>query len=158
MQKEVREEAKRKFIEFLEKKDFRITNQRRTIIDTVFSTDKHFTAEQLLDWAREKDKSVSRATVYRTLPLLTESKLVHEMDFGKPYKFYDPNYSDSPNHNHIICEDCEKIVEFDSDKIEKIENEIGHKLGFTVNSQNLQLLASCDVLKSKGACDKKTCN
>mgnify|MGYP001158133223 FL=1 len=146
MQKEVREEAKRKFIEFLEKKDFRITNQRRIIIDTVFSTDKHFTAEQLLDWAREKDKSVSRATVYRTLPLLTESKLVHEMDFGKPYKFYDPNYSDSPNHNHIICEDCEKIVEFDSDKIEKIENEIGHKLGFTVNSQNLLLSASCDVL------------
>ena len=80
------------------------------------------------------------------------------MDFGKPYKFYDPNYSDSPNHNHIICEDCEKIVEFDSDKIEKIENEIGHKLGFTVNSQNLQLSASCDVLKSKGSCGKKTCN
>ena len=109
MQKEVRKEAKRKFIEFLEKKDFRITNQRRIIIDTVFSTDKHFTAEQLLDWAREKDKSVSRATVYRTLPLLTESKLVHEMDFGKPYKFYDPNYSDSPNHNHIICEDLSLI-------------------------------------------------
>ena len=158
MQKEVREEAKRKFIEFLEKKDFRITNQRRIIIDTVFSTNKHFTAEQLLDWAREKDKSVSRATVYRTLPLLTESKLVHEMDFGKPYKFYDPNYSDSPNHNHLICEDCEKIVEFDSDKIEKIENEIGHKLGFTVKSHNLQLSASCDVLKSKGACDYKTCD
>ena len=108
VQRQVREEAKRKFIEFLEKKDLRITNQRRVIIDTVFDTEEHFTADQLLDWARERDSSVSRATVYRTLPLLTESNLVHEMDFGKPYKFYDPNYSDSPNHNHLICEDCEK--------------------------------------------------
>ena len=87
VEKESREKVKRKFIEFLEKKDFRITNQRRVIIDVVFSTDEHFTAEQLLEWAREKDSSVSRATVYRTLPLLTESNLVHEMDFGKPYKF-----------------------------------------------------------------------
>ena len=158
VEKENREKVKRKFIEFLEKKDFRITNQRRVIIDVVFSTDEHFTAEQLLEWAREKDSSVSRATVYRTLPLLTESNLVHEMDFGKPYKFYDPNYSDSPNHNHLICEDCEKIVEFDSKKIEAIENEIGDKLGFTVKSQNLQLTASCDTLKRKGACDKKSCN
>ena len=90
---------------------------------------------------------VSRATVYRTLPLLTESNLVHEMDFGKPYKFYDPNYSDHPNHNHLICEDCEKIVEFDSEQIDSIENEIGQKLGFTVKSQKLQLSATCDKLK-----------
>ena len=158
VQRQVREEAKRKFIEFLEKKDLRITNQRRMIIDTVFDTEEHFTADQLLDWARERDSSVSRATVYRTLPLLTESNLVHEMDFGKPYKFYDPNYSDSPNHNHLICEDCEKIVEFDSDRIEQIENEIGQKLGFTVKSQNLQLTAACDTLKRNGACDKKTCS
>ena len=158
VQRQVREEAKRKFIKFLEKKDLRITNQRRVIIDTVFDTEEHFTADQLLDWARERDSSVSRATVYRTLPLLTESNLVHEMDFGKPYKFYDPNYSDSPNHNHLICEDCEKIVEFDSDRIEQIENEIGQKLGFTVKSQNLQLTAACDTLKRNGACDKKTCS
>jgi Fur family ferric uptake transcriptional regulator len=151
----VREEAKRKFMDFLEKKNLRITDQRRIIIDTVFDTEEHFTAEQLLEWAREKDRSVSRATIYRTLPLLTESNLVHEMDFGKPYKFYDPNYSDHPNHNHLICEDCEKIVEFDSDQIESIENEIGQKLGFTVKSQKLQLSATCDILKKSGACDNK---
>ena len=62
-------------MDFLEKKNLRVTDQRRVIIDTVFSTEEHFTAEQLLEWAREKDRSVSRATVYRTLPLLTESDL-----------------------------------------------------------------------------------
>ena len=83
--------AKAKFIEFLGSKKLRLTSQRQAIIDTVFNTAEHFTAEQLLDWARQRDRSVSRATVYRTLPLLTESGFVREMDFGKDYKFYDPN-------------------------------------------------------------------
>ncbi len=144
-------------MDFLAKKNLRITSQRQAIVDTVFSTDKHFTAEQLLEWSRLKDKSVSRATVYRTLPLLTESGLVHEMDFGKDYKFYDPNYADHPNHNHLICQDCEKIVEFESDKIEEIESQISHKLGFSMKSQRLQISASCDELKRLGACKNKGC-
>lgn len=150
-------EAKRRFMDFLAKKNLRVTSQRQAIVDTVFSTDKHFTAEQLLEWSRLKDKSVSRATVYRTLPLLTESGLVHEMDFGKDYKFYDPNYADHPNHNHLICQDCEKIVEFESDKIEEIESQISHKLGFSMKSQRLQISASCDELKRLGACKNKGC-
>src|SRR6266508_6886143 len=102
--------AKQRFLDFIAQKNLRMTSQRMVIIDTAFSTDKHFTAEQLLEWSRERDKSVSRATVYRTLPLLTESGLIREMDFGKDYKFYDPNYADHPNHSHIICQDCDKIV------------------------------------------------
>jgi Fur family transcriptional regulator, ferric uptake regulator len=149
--------AKHKFMEFLAQKNLRITSQRQVIIDTVFSTDKHFTAEELLEWSRAKDRSVSRATVYRTLPLLTESGLVQEMDFGKDYKFYDPNYADHPNHNHIICQDCERIVEFESEKIDKLENEISHKLGFAVKSQRLQITASCQELKKLGTCKKRTC-
>ena len=95
--------AKQRFLEFLDRKNLRVTAQRRVIIDTAFSTDQHFTADQLLVWSRQRDKSVSRATVYRTLPLLTESGLVREMDFGKDYKFYDPNYAEHPHHNHIIA-------------------------------------------------------
>src|SRR5579859_5359871 len=147
---------KQRFIDFLTGKRLRLTSQRRTIIDTAFSTRQHFTAEQLLAWSRQRDKSVSRATVYRTLPLLTESGLVREMDFGKDYKFYDPNYAEHPNHNHIICNDCEKIVEFESDKIEKLENEISHKLGFAVKAQRLQITGSCEELKRLGACKKKS--
>ena len=150
-----RSAAKEKFLYFLDQKNLRITSQRRAIVDTVFGTDLHFTAEQLLEWAREKDSSVSRATVYRTLPLLTESGLVHEMDFGKDYKIYDPNYADHPNHNHIICDDCDKIVEFESDRLEALETEISSKLGFEVNSQQLRINASCEEMKRLGACKNK---
>jgi Fur family ferric uptake transcriptional regulator len=143
-------------MEFLAGKRLRITSQRRTIIDTAFGTRQHFTAEQLLSWSRRHDKSVSRATVYRTLPLLTESGLVLEMDFGKDYKFYDPNYADHPHHNHIICEDCDKIVEFENDTLEKLENEISQRLGFSAQSHRLQISGRCEELKKRGTCAKKT--
>lgn len=155
MAEESNKDAEERFMAFLAAKGLRITSQRQAIIDAVFSTQEHFTAEQLLDWARQKDASVSRATVYRTLPLLTESGLVREMDLGKDYKFYDPNYAEHPNHNHIICEDCEKIVEFESEKIEKLENEISHQLGFSIKSKWLQIAGNCEALKRSGACKNK---
>lgn len=148
--------AKEKFFDFLKLKNLRRTSQRDAIIETVFSTDEHFTAEQLLDWSRKRDRSVSRATVYRTLPLLTESGLVREMDLGKDFKYYDPNYADHPNHSHIICGDCDKIVEFESEKISKLEDEISHKFGFAVKTQRLQITGTCEQLKKLGACKNKS--
>lgn len=149
--------AKEKFLAFIGDKGLRLTTQRMAIIDTVFSTEEHFTAEQLLEWSRERDRSVSRATVYRTLPLLTESGLVKEMDFGKDYKYYDPNYAEHPNHNHIICQDCDRIVEFESEKIERLEDEITHNLGFSLKSQRIQINANCEELKKMGSCRNKEC-
>ena len=147
--------AKARFMDFLAVKRLRVTAQRRAIIETAFGTDQHFTAEQLLSWSRRRDKSVSRATVYRTLPLLTESGLVREMDFGKDYKFYDPNYAEHPRHNHIICQDCHKIIEFDSDKLEALQSQITQRLGFTAQSHRLQVTAHCDEYHRLGTCSKK---
>ncbi len=141
-------------MDFLAGKSLRVTAQRRAIIDTVFSTRQHFTADQLLAWSHERDKSVSRATVYRTLPLLTESGLVREMDFGKEYKFYDPNYAEHPSHNHIICEDCQKIIEFDSEKLDRLEAEVSERLGFSATGRRLQITARCEELKKYGTCKK----
>ena len=147
--------AKERFVNFLASKRLRLTAQRRAIIETVFGTSQHFTAEELLAWSRRRDKSVSRATVYRTLPLLTESGLVREMDFGKDQKYYDPNYAEHPGHSHIICQDCQKIVEFESDRLEQLENEITQGLGFAVKSHRLQITAQCEELRRLGTCRNK---
>ena len=147
--------AKERFIDFLTEKNLRVTAQRRAIIDTAFGTRQHFTAEQLLAWSRGRDKSVSRATVYRTLPLLTESGLVREMDFGQNYKFYDPNYAEHPHHNHIICQDCEKIVEFESEQLDDLEKEISHRLGFSAKAHRLQISAHCEQFQKLGTCKKR---
>ena len=89
------------------------------------------------------------------MPLLTESGLVREMDFGQDFKYYDPNYAERPRHNHIICQDCQKIVEFESKKIQELEDEISHRLGFTVNTRRLQISARCEELKRLGTCRRR---
>lgn len=147
--------ARQRFLDFLAQRNMRLTGPRRAIIEAVFSTEKHFTAEELLAWAQRRDKSVSRATVYRTLPLLTKSGLVREMDFGEDHKFYDPNYAEHPRHSHIICQDCGKIVEFESEKIERLENHISRRLGFSVEAHRLQITATCEEFRKLGACSKR---
>jgi Fur family transcriptional regulator, ferric uptake regulator len=147
--------ARQRFLDFLARKNLRLTGQRRAIIEAVFSTEQHFTAEELLEWAQRRDKSVSRATVYRTLPLLTESGLVREMDFGGNHHFYDPNYAEHPRHSHIICRDCGRIIEFESEQLEKLENQISRGLGFSVEAHRLQITATCEEFRKLGACSKK---
>jgi Fur family ferric uptake transcriptional regulator len=148
--------AKKRFVDFLAKKKLRLTAQRRAIIETVFNTEKHFTAEQLLNWSRRRDRSVSRATVYRTLPLLTDSGLVRELDLGPDRKYYDPNYARRPRHGHIVCQDCGKIVEFESEKIERLENQITRELGFAIKFQRLQITGACEQLKKTGSCPRQS--
>jgi Fur family transcriptional regulator, ferric uptake regulator len=147
--------ARERFLGFLAQKKLRLTAPRRAIIETVFSTERHFTADELLAWAQRRDKRVSRATVYRTLPLLTQSGLVREVDFGGDHKLYDPNYAERPHHNHIICQDCGKIVEFDSPQIERLQNQISRRLGFTVKAHRLQITATCEEFRKLGACSKR---
>jgi Fur family ferric uptake transcriptional regulator len=142
--------------EFIEKKGLRKTAQRDAIIEAAFSTTEHYTAEDLLAMARKIETSVSRATVYRTLPLLVEAGLLKEMDFGKEYKYYDPNFVDHPHHNHLICVDCDKIVEFEDEKIEQLEDKITHRLGFSPASKMIRIEATCDQFKSSGACKNRS--
>jgi Fur family ferric uptake transcriptional regulator len=142
--------------EFIAKKGLRHTSQRDAIVEAAFSTTDHYTAEDLLLMARKIENSVSRATVYRTLPLLVESGLLKEMDFGKEHKYYDPNFIDHPHHNHLICVDCDRIVEFEDERIEKLEDNIVHKLGFSPSSKMIRIEARCDQLKESGACKNRS--
>lgn len=147
--------GKRRFLEYLRRIRCRLTSPRRTLVEVVFNTRQHFTAEQLLAWSRRRDPTISRATVYRTLPLLTASGLVREVDFGGVCKSYDPNYADRPNHSHIICQDCGRIVEFENERIAAIEDEISRQHGFAMLGQRLQIVGACEELRIRGTCAKR---
>jgi Fur family ferric uptake transcriptional regulator len=140
---------------FLEERGLRKTSQRDAIIEAAFGTTEHYTADDLLVMAKKLDASVSRATVYRTLPLLTESGLLREMDFGRDHKFYDPNYVDHPNHNHLICLDCGKIVEFEDVHIDTLETCISKRLGFEPVGKLIRIEATCEEFKRNGQCAKR---
>jgi len=146
---------RKRVYEFIEQKGLRKTTQRDAIIEAAFSTTEHYTAEELLVMAKKVEPSVSRATVYRTLPLLVECGVLKEMDFGKEFKYYDPNYNDHPFHNHLICVDCDKIVEFDDINIDTLENCISKRLGFSPAKKIVRIEARCDQLKASGACKNR---
>ncbi|MBV9128740.1 MAG: transcriptional repressor [Verrucomicrobia bacterium] len=147
--------VREKIYAFLDARRLRRTAQRDAIIEAAFSTTEHFTAEALLAQSRRNEPSVSRATVYRTLPLLVASGLLREMDFGQDFKYYDPNFIDKPHHNHLICLDCNKIVEFEDEHMEVLENCISHRLGFSPAVKSVRIEASCDELKILGICRKR---
>jgi len=139
---------------FLAERGLRRTNQREAIIEASTSTKEHFTAERLLVMAREIDPTVSRATVYRTLPLLVESGLLRELELGGESKIYDPNFLDHPTHNHLVCVDCKKIIEFEDVNMELLENCITRRLGFSPANKAVTIEAHCDELRLSGTCRK----
>jgi Fur family transcriptional regulator, ferric uptake regulator len=147
--------VRQRIYEFLEAKGLRKTTQRDAIIEAAFGTNEHYTADDLLVMAKKVDTSVSRATVYRTLPLLVESGLLREMDFGRDHKFYDPNYIDHPNHNHLICLDCGKIVEFEDVHIDTLETCISRRLGYSPIGKIVRIEAKCDELQRTGTCSRR---
>jgi Fur family ferric uptake transcriptional regulator len=140
------------FVAFLRGQGLRLTPQRRALVQTVFNPQQHFNAEQLLAWARLRDKSVSRATVYRTLPLLVESGLLRKTDLGRDLTVYDPNYVRHPHHNHLVCRNCGKVLEFESEEVQLLAEKLGRRLGFATVVQRLQIVGDCEQLKATGAC------
>ena len=143
------------FKEFLTSKGLRVTNQRLAIFDAAYGHPDHFTAEDLLDRARLIDDSVSRATVYRALPILTESSLIREVDVGRDYKFYMANKNATTFQAQVICSDCDKIFEIDAPFMEWYGKTVADKLALVVESQRLQVTARCQELKANGTCSRR---
>lgn len=146
------EAAREKFKSHLATKGLRVTNQRLAIFDAAFAQKEHFTAEELLDLARAIDESVSRATVYRTLPIMIESAVLREVDIGKNLKYYLPNTDNNAQVAQIVCLECDKIFEVSAPFMEWYGNSVASKLGLTPVSQRLQVTAHCVTLRQTGTC------
>ena len=148
--------ARTKFRSFLVKKRLRATNQRLAIFDAAFAQPEHFTADQLLDYARAIDDSVSRATVYRTLPIMTESTLLREVDIGTGEKFYRPNREgDGTQIAQVVCIDCDKIFEISAPFMSWYGSTVSSKLGLTPVTQRLQVSAHCNAFRQTGTCPRR---
>jgi len=135
------ESARETFRDYLGRKGLRVTSQRLAIFEAAFKHQEHFTAEELLDHARAIDRSVSRATVYRTLPILTESHLVREIDVGRDYKFYLACHGKNIEQAQVVDVESDKIYEIDAPFLEWYARSIAEKIGLEAISQRLQVQA-----------------
>ncbi len=145
-----------KFRSFLAARGLRLTNQRIAILDAAAAQTEHFTAEQLLTAARAIDDSVSRATVYRSLPILTECAILREVDIGTGNKFYVANRDTAPMHHaQVVCLDCDKIFEINAPFLEWYGASAAAKLGLEPVGQRLQVHARCTEFQKTGSCKHK---
>ena len=137
------QEAERLFSGFLEQKDLKLTNQRRTILRQSFQAGGHFSADELLGYCKKVDPTISKATVYRTLSLLKGSRILEEQDFGDGKKLYE-RAQGRRHHDHFVCVRCGGIIEFENDSIEHLQDVEAKKRRFQVVYHSLKLFGFCE--------------
>ena len=141
--------AEVKFREFLEIRGEKLTAPRRALIQHIFSSHKHFDADELVAELHNSEAGVSRSTVYRTLRLLVESGLLREFRIANRAVYeHDFGY---PSHDHIHCTQCDAIIEFRNDEIRKIRESVAREHGFRAEAHRLVIEGVCQSCQRKAA-------
>ncbi len=138
--------AEEKFLVYLKKRELKFTPERQAILQEVFSIHKHFDIEELFEKLRKRGEHLSRATIYRTLPLMVESGLIRETLRCRETVNYEHTFG-HPHHDHLLCVKCGKVIEFKEEKIEKLQKAVCRKYNFTPVEHKLGIRGYCEKCK-----------
>ena len=142
------EQLRARLNDYMAKHGLRSTEQRRLVTEMFFATTEHLSIEELLDRVRLEEPKIGYATVYRTLKLLKECGLAFERHFGDGVSRYEVAWADE-HHDHLICVECEKIIEFEDDAIEDLQHNVAARLGFKLVRHKLELYGVCADCQTK---------
>jgi Fur family ferric uptake transcriptional regulator len=148
---EVSSSPAERFEEYLQSRGKRITQQRKAIVNQVFSHHEHFDADALLaelQAALGGRKKIGRATVYRTLRELVDAGLLREMTLnGRTVYEHDYGY---PQHDHLYCKECERLIEFQSDELIALRDAVARQNKFRVTGHRFIVTGICSkCMKSR---------
>ena len=120
------------------------SKQREIVAEAFFESGDHMRVDELLAVAREIDAKISQATVYRTMKLLVDCGLAEARHFHDGQARYEPSDVKGEHHDHLICIDCGKIVEFVDPQIEELQDKVAEKYGFTITDHKMELYGRCN--------------
>src|SRR5215467_2538926 len=143
------------FLKHIQKKGLKRTTQRDLILEVFLRTEAHLSNEDLYQLVKREDPTVGQTTVYRTLRLLTEAGLAREVRFGDGRAHYEHNYKHQ-HHDHMICSECGKIIEFYSPELEAIQDAMAAKHRFELTEHLLRMIGICADCRKARASRKKT--
>jgi len=127
---------------YLKERGFKWTPQRARVMQEALALEGHFEAEDLAYRLRKKGERISKATVYRTLPLLIEAGLINEVIHGEKHHHYEPVHGER-QHDHMICLKCGTIVEFEEKDLRPIEERICEKHHFRSQKIVVEIFGYC---------------
>ena len=130
------------FLKHIQKKGLKRTSQRDLILDVFLRTEEHLSNEDLYQLVKKEDPTVGQTTVYRTLKLLTEAGLAREVRFGDGRAHYEHNYKHQ-HHDHMICTECGKVIEFFSAEIEALQDKMADNFDFKPTHHSLRMWGVC---------------
>lgn len=134
------------FREFLNKKGLKLTKERQKILGEIFAFHGHFDPEELLKRLSRRAAKVSKASVYRTLPLLLECGLIAQVQRDDKHAHYEHTFGHE-HHDHLICMKCGKVIEVFSPKLEAIQDELCRKNRFDGITHTLEIKGYCPSCK-----------
>ena len=140
-------DLKREFERFLKSKGNKITKSRFDIIDMIASYGTHFEIEDLVRWISSQNKNIaSRSTIYRTVKLLQDFGAVREVIKLNNRTIYEFVVG-KQHHEHLICINCGKIIEFYKQEIETLQDQVCKEHGFTPVNHRLEIFGICSECK-----------
>jgi Fur family ferric uptake transcriptional regulator len=141
----------RLFGRYLREQGLPVTHQREAVADVVFTSTEHLSVDDIERRLRERGDRIGKATIYRTLDLLVRSRLAEEHDFGEGFKRYEHRLSRQPVHEHLICLECGKVIEFQSDEVQGVEARVQVEHGFLPARHRLEIYGLCRQCCDRGA-------
>lgn len=130
-----------RLVGILRRSGFKVTQARRAVIETLAVETAHLTAPDLVEAVQQRAPGVGRASVYRTLELLTRLGVAQSSTLGGA----SATYVLTPNrhHHHAVCVECRKTVEFDECVLRELEKQLGETLGFQFDGHLVELYGRC---------------
>ena len=141
------EEALDRLEQHISEKGLRMTRQRRLIAKVALDSEGHLNIEELYRSVNLVDGSVGYATIYRTLKLLSECGLVISSHFGDGAVRFESAVA-CDHHDHMICTSCNKITEFENEKIESLQEQCCAQLNFKMTSHRMEIYGLCSDCQS----------
>ena len=133
---------KEAFREFLESRALRLTRERDAVVDEVVGTRGHFDPEELHYALKGKGAKVSRASIYRTIPLLVDAGIIGKVENTDKHAHYELILG-REHHDHMLCTRCGKVIEFYSRELERLQDRLCQAEGFKGNSHTLEIKGLC---------------